>query len=76
MSKKKQSVTENKKTILKIEFWELWGRGREYSRVEGIQHSSRCPQKAHGLIGGVNGGRGGLGDPWQQELREGRWPEG
>lgn len=36
VKKKKKSVTENKKTILKIEFWELWGRGREYSRVEGI----------------------------------------
>lgn len=72
--KKKQSVTENKKTILKIECWELWGRGREYSRVEGIQRSSRCPQKARGLIGGGNGGTEGLGDPWLQELREGRWP--
>lgn len=35
--KKNQSVTENKKTILKIECWELWGGGgntaewKEYS---------------------------------------------
>lgn len=50
------------------------GRGREYSRVEGIQRSSRCPRKARGLIGGGNGGTEGLGDPWLQELREGRWP--
>ena len=73
-------MTENKKTILKIECWELWGRGREYSRVEGIQRSSRCPQKARGLIGGGNGGTEGLGDPFppaggrRAVLREGRWP--
>lgn len=32
-------------------------------------------QKARGLIGGGNGGTGGLGVPWLQELREGSGQE-